>query len=452
MLRWWSKILFSLYYSVSSVLSVVNLRDKLAAVSDVLEQPHHVRNRPLFAWAVATTVAMFPLIWMGGLVTSKGAGMSVPDWPNTFGYNMWAVPWGHWLGDSAGGVFYEHFHRLLGTLVGFFATATVFSAFGVARCNRVRKTLGWATVGLLGIAAITYMAAAVVTMTPAGAKQGSHVMSLAGAFGATTAVAWTCRSREPRRWLRWLAITLLLAVILQGLLGGLRVRYVSLDLAIIHGIFGQLTLCLGGVLCLAASGWWARAPHERRAGLVLPAVVLVGVCVAQLAVAAVMRHYEAGLAVPDFPLHYGQILPPMDQASLEAANAIRAWDYRPPLKPVSLGQIWLHVAHRLGAVLVTLAALWTAWRLWRVARGHVLTILGLVAVQITLGIYTVWWGKPADLATLHVATGAALLLATALLAARMVRRYGWRPAPAMVGVADGRTRATNPPAAAVVAP
>src|ERR1700744_1931092 len=71
-------------------------------------------NRPLHWFAVLTAVATFLLLGMGGLVTSHEAGMSVPDWPTSFGYNMYALPIKFWKG----GVFYEHTHRLFASVVG----------------------------------------------------------------------------------------------------------------------------------------------------------------------------------------------------------------------------------------------------------------------------------------------------------------------------------------------
>ena len=57
------------------------------------------------------------LIGIGGLVTTKGVGMAVPDWPNTFGYNMFLVPFDRWVGHF--GIFEEHAHRLVASFVGF---------------------------------------------------------------------------------------------------------------------------------------------------------------------------------------------------------------------------------------------------------------------------------------------------------------------------------------------
>src|SRR5438309_9679991 len=66
-----------------------------------------------FAWL--TCIATLLLICSGGMVTSKNVGLAVPDWPTTFGYNMFLFPVSNWVG----GILFEHTHRLLGSLVGF---------------------------------------------------------------------------------------------------------------------------------------------------------------------------------------------------------------------------------------------------------------------------------------------------------------------------------------------
>ncbi len=70
-----------------------------------------------FRWAVALACVTFPLIWVGGLVTSYDAGMSVPDWPTTFGYNLFAYPWKSWF-FGPWDLFVEHGHRLMASLAG----------------------------------------------------------------------------------------------------------------------------------------------------------------------------------------------------------------------------------------------------------------------------------------------------------------------------------------------
>src|SRR5208282_793711 len=69
----------------------------------------------LHAVALLTALCTFVLIFLGGMVTSKHAGMSVPDWPNSYGYNMFLFPPSKWVG----GILFEHTHRLMGTVVGF---------------------------------------------------------------------------------------------------------------------------------------------------------------------------------------------------------------------------------------------------------------------------------------------------------------------------------------------
>jgi heme a synthase len=69
--------------------------------------------------AVVLAWATFPLLFIGGLVTSKGAGLAVPDWPTTFGYNMFLYPWSEMVGN----ILYEHSHRLVASFVGLLTIA-----------------------------------------------------------------------------------------------------------------------------------------------------------------------------------------------------------------------------------------------------------------------------------------------------------------------------------------
>ncbi len=68
--------------------------------------------------------ATFPLIWVGGLVTTYDAGMAVPDWPSTYGFNLFLYPWQTWIAGPWD-LFIEHGHRLLGALVGLITLAFV---------------------------------------------------------------------------------------------------------------------------------------------------------------------------------------------------------------------------------------------------------------------------------------------------------------------------------------
>src|SRR5438132_5493893 len=107
--------------------------------------------------AVVTAAAALVLICIGGLVTNTGSALAVPDWPTTFGHNMFLYPWA----QMVGGVFYEHSHRLIGAVVG-----VLTLALGVALWP---SRLRW-----LGVAAI-------VAVIAQGVLGGLRVVLLQGA-------------------------------------------------------------------------------------------------------------------------------------------------------------------------------------------------------------------------------------------------------------------------------
>lgn len=389
-------------------------------------------HRPLFWSAVALTAATFPLIFMGGLVTTHGAGMSVPDWPNSYGYNMFLFPPSQWIG----GIWYEHVHRLLGTVVGFIAIILVMQAWGPARNASTRKRLmlsacGFAVVSFGVLGAVLYAQKSGV-ITYDRAKQLNHYFVGFLSIALILLAAATARHRDERRWLRWLCVIALVSVCIQGLLGGLRVTEVNLTLAMIHGCFAQAFFCVAASIALFASKWWIKARDQSFAiqhGA--PRLVALGsLCAlaifAQLVVGATMRHNGAGLAIPDLPLAYGKLLPPMNQSELGAVNQYRTWELHE--KPVTLTQVWLHFGHRVGAVIVTLALLGLIAMAWLRSRsGSIHIAAGVVAslllTQFTLGVLTVYWKKPADVASLHVACGALLLMSTVVLTTMAGRLY-----------------------------
>jgi heme a synthase len=324
-------------------------------------------NPGLHVIALLTAAATFPLIFMGGLVTSHQAGLAVPDWPNSFGYNMFLFPPRLWIG----GILYEHTHRLAATVVGMLA---------ILLCV-------W---------------------------------------------AWTTDKRKAQKWL---SIAVLCAVIFQGILGGLRVVLVKLDLAIVHGCFAQAFFCLTALMAVMSSRWWVDAPdlsnsEDGPAGrrLVWAGMLTVAVVYAQLIVGAVMRHEGAGLAVPDIPFIYGKLTPPTTDAQLQAINSLRAWKLSLP--PVTLAQIWLHYAHRVGALVVSVVVIGLASHvaIFHRRRGKLTTLAVLLPVllivQLVLGLATVYYRKPADVASAHVAVGALVLVSSFVLTVRAARLYG----------------------------
>src|SRR5262245_65461932 len=94
--------------------------------------------------ALMTAIATLPLLFVGGLVTSTGAGLAVPDWPTTFGYNMFLYPWSKMIG----GIFYEHSHRLIGSVVGFLTILLAVTLW----YKESRQWLRW--LGIVGLGAV----------------------------------------------------------------------------------------------------------------------------------------------------------------------------------------------------------------------------------------------------------------------------------------------------------
>lgn len=277
---------------------------------------------------------------------------------------------------------------------------------------------------------------------------------------------WLWQTQSGRPWLKLSGLSMLLLVISQGIMGALRVSEISLTLAFVHGIVGQLILCSWIVIAVALSRPWinrlaaiakahrpAASPKLRWAVRLL----LVGL-IAQLTLGAAVRHFKADKASPDFPLTYGHVLPPMSQDQLDqwyvayytkpmgitAEQAVEAGivSNRSPQGEivVSLGKVHLHYAHRTWAYVLTLGFLGI---LIAVFRGRlrsdmvvppVLALAGLFALQICLGVFVVYTGTDPLIATAHQATGA-LLIATATWLAVRVHLAEYDP-PAEAGPAQ----------------
>ena len=302
---------------------------------------------PLFAALVAASTAV--LIFAGGLVTSTGSGLSVPDWPNTYGWFMFAFP----MSKMVGGIFYEHAHRLIASTVGF----------------------------LIVVLAV-----------------------------------WLGRA-EPRRWVRRLGYLALGAVILQGILGGITVLWYLPDaISIAHASLAQILFCLTVTIALATSPGWKRAYRKREGGrgkgeglpddrtLQHIAIVTTSVIYVQILIGATMRHTGAGLAIPDFPLSFGHLIPPY-------------WD----------SKIAIHFAHRVGAATVTVLIATTTGHVFfhharrAQLRRPAILLLGLLVLQITLGAITVLGNKPFIVNSLHVVNGALVLVTSLVLTLRAHR-------------------------------
>ena len=284
-----------------------------------------------------TASLTFFLLLVGGLVTSHDAGLAVPDWPNSYGYNMFLFP----LSRMTGGIYYEHTHRLFGSLVGLTVLVLTVHLWFVNR----RKDLKWFSTGILAL------------------------------------------------------------VIVQGILGGLRVTgrmttemnpdklEPNIYLAVAHGVLGQVVFI--GVIALAVMT--TKAWQERRRvfdpsvdrGLCSGLMILLFL---QLIAGAVVRHLHMGETV-----HItGAVLVVM----LAITCGVRAWGKYGPRQIVF---------HRTGIALMTFVS--------------IQFVLGLLALVFSVADEEVVARPMTDLifTSAHQAVGA-IVLATAFA----LTLYVWR--------------------------
>jgi heme a synthase len=359
-------------------------------------------SRPLHWWTVGTTLLTFVLLCSGGLVTSLGVGLSVPDWPNSFGYNMFTFPVSRWVS----GIFYEHSHRLIGTVVGLL-TAILAAWLWVRESE---KDARWA-----GVAAVV----AVVVLL--GIRQMPVYIGLATTAIVSTVVCLALATRDGGR-LRWLGMAALSAVVLQGVLGGVRVVWLKDEIGIFHGMVAQAFFVFLSLLAVMTSRAYREhrwADYEPDLRLRWWAAGLTVVIFLQLGLGATMRHEHIGLSIPDFPLAYGRVLPDTSPAAMEAINAARLDDSQMPVTAV---HIWVQMTHRAVAVLVAAGVFYFAWcarRSSRRVRFWSTVWAVMILAQVALGAWTIWSNKAADVATAHMALGALSLLVGGQLTFRL---------------------------------
>ncbi|HKI68240.1 MAG TPA: COX15/CtaA family protein, partial [Verrucomicrobiae bacterium] len=364
-----------------------------------------VYNKSSHRFALLTAVATFVLIGAGGLVTSHGVGMAVPDWPNSYGYNMFFFPISKWIG----GIFYEHTHRLIASGVGMLTSILALWLYG----RKARPFMRWTGLILLvgGIANEIFLPKL---------WQDGIVSCVTGLALLGASFIWP-RCEPAVRWLRRLGLIAFFAVVLQGVLGGLRVVLLDPKIGIFHATLAQLFFALVCAIALFTSKWWQNLPSpptplpsdgrgEQQTGgaqKLGPFVLLAtGLILFQLILGATMRHQHAGLAIPDFPLAYGKIWPAMDAASVAHYNEMRV-EYTSP-NPITAFQIALQMVHRIMALLILIAVTLVAVKSARqLGRRHPISKIsffwvGLILVQATLGAATIWSNKAADIATAHV--------------------------------------------------
>jgi len=372
-------------------------------------------NPWLHRFAMLTALATFLLLAAGGLVTSHGAGMAVPDWPNTYGYNLFLFPVSKWVG----GIFYEHTHRLIASGVGVLTTLLALWLYG----RNARPVMRWTGLALLMLGIADALAFP-------GRRADGAVTGIAGLALLGASFVWP-RCAPAAGWLRRLGVIAFIAVVLQGVLGGLRVVLFKDPIGIFHATLAQLFFALVCAIALFTGKGWRNLPRSavaisdrrpvsqtnlRKAGKLRQlAVATTALILFQLILGATMRHQHAGLAIPDFPLAYGKLWPATDPESVAHYNERRV--EITAANPITAFQIELQMAHRMAAALILAAVMGCAWSAsrnftWRSPLTRLAMFwLGLIVAQAGLGAATVWSDKAADIATAHVLVGA-LSLAT----------------------------------------
>jgi cytochrome c oxidase assembly protein subunit 15 len=301
----------------------------------------------LAAFAALAAAWVFVLVALGAYTTSIGAGMAFPDWPLSNG----SLNPAGWLTDNA--MFSEHSHRL--------------SAFTMGALTGVLALWVWAT--------------------------------------------------ESRAWLRKLGYFAFGLVVAQGVVGGLRVRldHVQIEaletslgrlFAMLHACLAQAFACTLVAIAVSCSRSWITRPIAVGGGVERAGSFCFKVLFLQLAIAAVMRHSFAGLAIPTFPWSTpgGAVLP-------------AAWNFR----------VAIAFAHRVMACVIAVAVVVFAVSIWRdraaplAMRTGASLLVSLVALQILLGAAIIRTQRDPMVTTGHVLVGA-MTLVTAFWLAWLARR------------------------------
>jgi cytochrome c oxidase assembly protein subunit 15 len=243
--------------------------------------------------AVLLVCATFPLIWVGGLVTTYEAGMAVPDWPNTYGYNLFLYPWQTWIAGPWD-LFIEHGHRLFGALVGMLTILFVVTTF---LCDSRR----WMRVASLGALALVIGQGALGGMRVLFDERllaqvhgcvGPAFFALAVALAVWTSPRWLAGSEEPRDPVRARASArfqrvafLTVAIAYMQLILGSQLRHVRpmVDVTVFRATV-WLHLFMAAALAAHVVMLAARAVRSfaGEAYIVIPAIALAALLVLQL--------------------------------------------------------------------------------------------------------------------------------------------------------------------------
>ncbi len=328
-------------------------------------------NKSLHYFAIFVAACTFLLIFAGGLVTSTGSGLSVPDWPTTYGENMFTFPLHKWTG----GIQFEHGHRLIASAVGFL---TLILSFWLWKKDerKMMRVFGFYTLGavllqgLLGGLTVLYLLPAPISV--------GHAMLAQTFFCFTASIALFTS--------QWWKEELTLILPTKG--------------------FTILWLMIG-----------------------VTVVVFI-----QLMFGSLMRHTYSGLVVPDFPLAFGQIFPSLSSDAVARYNAtlIEQGVRHTADTPIATYQILVHLLHRSWAYVVTALVIVSSIKIIRAKflperiRDLGYKLLELVLLQFALGAFTVLTHKSVIITTLHVAIGSLVLVVSVLITLHLLKIFGFK--------------------------
>jgi cytochrome c oxidase assembly protein subunit 15 len=336
-------------------------------------------------FAIVTAIFTILLITAGATVTSTGSGDAVPDWP---------LSYGTLFPRMVGGILYEHSHRIIA-----------------------------------GITAILI----------------------------TILAIWTLKSKHPV-WVKILGVVAFVSVLVQATLGGLRVLVISnpklqdmvlkifsashiepirIGIAITHAGLAEIILCITFTIALASSRIWKELENYSTAAgdkcvLIARLFTLTTIFVfVQILLGALVRHTQSGLAIPDFPLSFGRIIPPFDNLP---------YDPNAPF-PVSYEtvqfKVAVHFAHRVWAFVVAGIGIYVSILAIKNSKVSPVSIAGkilicLIILQILLGALVIWTGLSVIVTIIHVAIGASIL-GTSLILSLMSWKIARESRPVWVG-------------------
>ena len=359
--------------------------------------PPQAAYRPLLhRYALFLAGWTFLLLLAGALVTSTGSSLAVPDWPLSFG---------KFFPNMTGGVFFEHGHRMVAGVA-----ACLALGLGIFLLLKEEGRKGPKIAVGAGLAAMFLAQAAILALGPFTFYGGDELLM------ATTLLLFVLPlfgalilSPDPIRRLVGWAIG---AVLLQAALGGATVLlHLPTWISVCHAGLAQIFFCLVVTLALVTSKSWIEEKNHRLDDRPSPvrrwALGTTILVYCQIVVGAVTRHSGAGLAIPDFPLSFGALLPPEWTAAIA-----------------------LQFSHtRIGASLVLLFVAHTAYRVcfhFPEERGLFLPAAAagfFVWLQCFLGLLIIVTSKAIFPTSVHVIVGAATLASMLVLTLNCFRLF-----------------------------